>query len=754
LNSLGKDALTDIVSDFVDVLGTSAAVYENNGDYALGIFASGWCKFLDRISRELCGTSDNKKALESGKWLCHESCWTEASKVAVETRQPVDIECRGGIHLFAVPILAEGEVIGSMNFGYGTPPKKLQKLREIANKFGTNVDELLVRAKEYKPCSPDTIEICKKQLLSAAILVGLVVEHKQAEESLEKLQRELILRNEISDIFLAAPDDEMYRETLQVILKATESKYGIFGYIDEQETLVIPSMTRDIWSECQVPDKSTVYPRDKWRGIWGRALIEKRTLYANEGLRVPPGHIPIERVICVPIMYHGKRVGLLEAANRVTDYDEEDREFLETVANKIAPVLNARLERDRQNEKRREAEEKIQRLNLLLRSTRSVNQLITHEHDASKLLKESCNNFLETRSCYHAWSVLLDDALRIVGYAEAGLDEDFSSVISQAGMGHLPTCCNKALGQAEVVVTRDPRSTCADCTLSHRCANGIELAVSLKYGDKLYGFLCVSMPKEIQSDTEVFVLFREVADDISLALRNLELEAEHRKMDEIKDSLIGMVSHELRTPLTVVTAAVKTAIDERISQEERRELLQEAVFGAESLSAILDNLLELSRHQAGRLTLDKKRITVAEVVKKTLDRGSRQGLNLTHVITLDIPSELPPVLADTLRLEQILHNLIENAIKYSPEGSQIQVFARQESQVVIIGVTDHGIGIAPEDQKRLFEPFSRLEQTSKGKGIGLGLVVCKRLVEAHGGRIWVESKPGEGSTFLFTVPQQ
>ena len=184
LNSIGRDVLTDVVSDYIDILGTSAAVYEKNGDYALGRFASGWCQFLDRISRELCGTSDNKKALESGKWLCHESCWTEASKRAVETKQPVDIECCGGIRLFAVPIFAGGEVIGSMNFGYGTPPKKQEKLQEIANKFRTRVDELIVQAKSYKPRSSYIIEICKKQLLSAAELVGLAIQNKRAEEAL------------------------------------------------------------------------------------------------------------------------------------------------------------------------------------------------------------------------------------------------------------------------------------------------------------------------------------------------------------------------------------------------------------------------------------------------------------------------------------------------------------------------------------------------------------------------------------------
>jgi PAS domain S-box-containing protein len=224
---------------------------------------------------------------------------------------------------------------------------------------------------------------------------------------------------------------------------------------------------------------------------------------------------------------------------------------------------------------------------------------------------------------------------------------------------------------------------------------------------------------------------------------------EQKQEMNVKDEFIGMVSHELRTPLTVVIGALATARDKRVSEGEREELLQEATSSAESLASILSNMLELSRFQAGRLSLEKRRVRISDVARKAA-RTARRKYD-THNITLDIPDKIPDADVDARRIEQVLYNLVENAVKYSPAGSRVQVFSRQENKDLVIGVRDDGVGIAPEDQEKLFEPFARLKE-SGSSGIGLGLVVCKRLVEAHGGRIWVESQPGKGSTFLFTIP--
>jgi PAS domain S-box-containing protein len=224
---------------------------------------------------------------------------------------------------------------------------------------------------------------------------------------------------------------------------------------------------------------------------------------------------------------------------------------------------------------------------------------------------------------------------------------------------------------------------------------------------------------------------------------------EQKLQMDIKDEFIGMVSHELRTPLTVIIGALSTAKDERVPKEEREELMQEATSSAEALASILSNMLELSRYQAGRLSLEKRRVGIFDVARKAVQRTRRKYD--THNIILDISDKIPDADVDAGRIEQVLYNLLENAVKYSPAGSEVRVFGRQENKDLIIGVGDRGVGIAPEEQPRLFEPFARLKG-SGSSGIGLGLVVCKRLVEAHGGRIWVESQPGKGSTFLFTVP--
>jgi signal transduction histidine kinase len=229
---------------------------------------------------------------------------------------------------------------------------------------------------------------------------------------------------------------------------------------------------------------------------------------------------------------------------------------------------------------------------------------------------------------------------------------------------------------------------------------------------------------------------------------------EHKKLDQLKDDFIGLVSHELRSPMTVIMGAINTVLSEgaNLSEEETRQLLKDAALESETLSHLLGNLLELSRVQAERLFLHAEAIDVKKVIQEAIEGVKRQSS--AHRFVVSAPQKLPPVYADPLRLERIIYNLLENAAKYSPQGGGIKVTVKPDKEQLVIGVSDRGVGISPADQAKLFAPFQRLEESRPGgaRGVGLGLLVCQRLVEAHGGRIWVESKPGRGSTFFFTLP--
>jgi PAS domain S-box-containing protein len=186
-----------------------------------------------------------------------------------------------------------------------------------------------------------------------------ITDLKLAEEALQKSERELRLRNEISQIFLTVPQENIYREILAVILKTTKSRSGLFGYVDEKENLICPAITPDIEDLFQEQDRVILLPKDSWSGLWGQALLEKKTLFSNEPLEVPEGHISITRAVAVPILFAGDLIGALIVANKKTPYLEEDVALLETIANHIAPILYTRLQLDKETQAREKFQEQL-----------------------------------------------------------------------------------------------------------------------------------------------------------------------------------------------------------------------------------------------------------------------------------------------------------------------------------------------------------------------------------------------------------
>ncbi len=192
--------------DFLDLLDTSAAVYEANGDYAIGIFASGWCRVLDQASWALCNTDDLQHALTCETWHCHASCWNDAATAAITTGQPVDVGCAGGIRLYAVPVWSGGEIVGAVSFGYGDPPRDRSVLEDLAQKYGVDVEDLARYAAEYESRPPYIIELAKRRLLTSARLIGEIVERSEAQRRVNHLNNILRAIREVNQLIVREKD--------------------------------------------------------------------------------------------------------------------------------------------------------------------------------------------------------------------------------------------------------------------------------------------------------------------------------------------------------------------------------------------------------------------------------------------------------------------------------------------------------------------------------------------------------------------
>ena len=231
-----------------------------------------------------------------------------------------------------------------------------------------------------------------------------------------------------------------------------------------------------------------------------------------------------------------------------------------------------------------------------------------------------------------------------------------------------------------------------------------------------------------------------------------------KEAEELQSTFLSVISHELQTPIAIIKGYAGLYADEttQIDPVKVREKMQIIEEESERLSKLVDNLLYASRLQAGGIELNRQPIDIAGLLRRVVQK--MQEVSKIHKISLVLPEKAPPaVLADYDKIEQVLVNLVENAIKYSPVGGPIVLAAEPTSTEVIVSVTDSGIGVPVSERERIFDRFSRLDSryVRERKGAGLGLYICKAIVEAHGGRIWVESIPGAaGSRFCFTLPRE
>ena len=226
-----------------------------------------------------------------------------------------------------------------------------------------------------------------------------------------------------------------------------------------------------------------------------------------------------------------------------------------------------------------------------------------------------------------------------------------------------------------------------------------------------------------------------------------------RHLETIRQDFIHNISHELRTPLASLKALTETLLEGAMEDPPAaRKFLQSMETEVDALSLMVSELLELSRIESGRVPLKLQPSSPCELLTKVVERLSLQSERAGLTLATHCDPEITPILADPSRMEQVLVNLLHNAIKFTPEGGRIDLFASQEGEAVLFSIQDTGAGIPAGDLNRIFERFYKTDRARRSGGTGLGLAISRHLVEAHGGKIWAESVEGQGSTFFFTVP--
>ena len=226
-----------------------------------------------------------------------------------------------------------------------------------------------------------------------------------------------------------------------------------------------------------------------------------------------------------------------------------------------------------------------------------------------------------------------------------------------------------------------------------------------------------------------------------------------RQIEMVRRDFISNVSHELRTPLAALKALTETlqagALEDPSSA---RRFLEQMETEVDSLSLMVTELLELSRIESGRVPFNFAPTQPIDIVNPAVERLRLQAERIGLTLTVDVLDSLPAVRADAIRIQQVVVNLLHNAIKFTPPGGQVTVNAAQQERVIQFMVSDTGTGIAEEDLPRIFERFYKADRSRATSGTGLGLAIARHLVEAHGGRIWAESQVGMGSRFYFSIP--
>ncbi len=505
------------------------------------------------------------------------------------------------------------------------------------------------------------------------------------------------------------------------------------------------------------------------KGIAGTVAAQGQHLIVNDVQRDPRFWVKVDEatsfstrsILCVPLISKERVIGVIEAINKRggNSFNEEEAKLLSSFATQAAIAIeNAQLYTmtDQALAKR------VQELNTLQEIDRQLNTTL----DFDQVMRLTLDWALVTTATDTGVLAVVDREQKgLLLLAHRGYPEEHERYrtepwpLDRGVVGRVVRTGEPALA---LDVSQDPDYAQAIATTRS------QLTVPVVREGQVIAVINLESPELARFSQEDQDFLMRLADHAAIAIENARLYADVKRANEAKSEFVSIVSHELKVPMTSIKGYAKLLAIGAVGElsEAQREFLHTIISNVDRMDTLVKDLLEISRIETGRLKLDKKPVSLHTVVNEAVRivQGEIEAKNLT--LTLNLPEDLPLVWGDQARLVQVMNNLLSNAYKYTPPGGSITVESRitvepppsngkdAMSPFVLVSVTDTGVGISEDDQDKIFTKFFRADHplVQEVTGTGLGLSITKSIVEIHGGRIWVESEPEQGSTFYFTLP--
>jgi PAS domain S-box-containing protein len=567
--------------------------------------------------------------------------------------------------------------------------------------------------------------------------LGIVGRDVTAEKEYERQMQEYQNKLSIFYSYSARLEDvdsvnECFRLTYEAIREAIDADYWEVRRVETNQTVIV------------FPQGDPYPIKLNEETIINRTIKEKKTQLLGDAPIYPdffdskPSN-PIRSCIMVPILYDANVLGLINVeSSQVNAFNHEDREMLETFAYAVGIVI--------QNIKYKNSLEALHDFSFRLAYYDSLDDI------AEETLR-TVDTVLDFP--FSSFGVIRDNVLWFP-YAHGG-EPNAGFYLPLEGPGI--TVRAVRTGETQVVndVTLDPDYVDPEVDLG---LGKSELVVPVFEHDKPVGVIVVDTRDVIEFRPEAVNLLALLGDIVSARLTSIKVEEERiraekaMEMEEVKSRFMRTATHELRTPLTSMKGFLELALSEE-DPDKAKEYLAIATRNTERLVVLTNDLLDQQRLEGGRMSLDLEAVNLDRVVSQVVTDLGRVLGEKSQRVEVEMPENVV-VMVDEMRFEQVLVNLLDNASKYSPEGSTIQVSGKFIDGEVLVSVSDMGIGLAEADLEKLFKPFPDIDHpVVSEQSVGLGLSICKGIIDMHGGEIWVESPgPGEGSTFIFTIPRR